>query len=159
MRLKQFCKFNLYLATPRCSHFLAASDRLQNISTSRHVYLDFKHHRVVTVNFEFSGQAFTRYLFSSLDAKKFFLVLMAPLSVLVSDTFQLLLDNSTVGNTDLPHIYWFEWSLVCSKFGRFCSWNFDNWLHYMVAVKLCVISRLVCCTWSALLVLYYIKIS
>ena len=74
--------------------------------------------------------------------------------------FQTILLNSiTVGNTDLPHIYWFEWSLVCSKFGCFCFWNFDNWLRYMVAVKLCVISRLVCCTWVSFTCSVYIKIS
>lgn len=50
------------------------------------VYLDFKHHRAVTVNFEFSGQAFSCILQPWCQTN--FLVLMAQLSVLVSDTFK-----------------------------------------------------------------------
>lgn len=110
----------------------------------------------MTVNFEFSGQAFTGCSLA-LVQKNFF----SADGTAICPCFwhSNLLDSITIGNTDLPHIYWFEWSLVCSKFGCFCFWNFDNWLRYMVAVKLCVIIRLVYCTWSALLVLYYIKIS
>lgn len=38
-----------------------------------------------------------------------------------------------------------------------CFWNFENWLNY--GWYKAVIGRLICCTWLALIVLYYIKIN